>query len=108
MLNKLLCTVEDFTVVGNSSIFDLPEIVSKNPDVIIMDIRLINNSGIEATSLIKKRLPHVKVLMLSGYLSKALIGSSIKAGASGYLTKYITRETLRPTWGLQSTRTQWL
>ena len=94
LLSKQLLSIRGFKVVGSAEGFSMDEIVSKNPDVVIMDIRLINENGIDATSIIKQRLPNVKVLMLSGFCSKALIGASIKAGASGYLTKYITRKTL--------------
>ncbi|MGH2724473.1 MAG: response regulator [Actinomycetota bacterium] len=62
------------------------------PDVVLMDVRMPKNSGIEATQRIKELLPHVKIMMLTISDEEADLYESIKAGASGYLLKEISTE----------------
>jgi DNA-binding NarL/FixJ family response regulator len=65
-----------------------------NPDVVIMDIRLPDSSGIEACREIRARNPAIKVLMLTSYADDEAIFASIIAGASGYILKQIRSQTL--------------
>jgi DNA-binding NarL/FixJ family response regulator len=58
-----------------------------HPDVIIMDIRMPNLSGVEATRRIRSELPDVQVLVLTAYDDDQYIFSLLQAGASGYLLK---------------------
>jgi DNA-binding NarL/FixJ family response regulator len=57
------------------------------PDVVIMDISMPNLNGIEATSLIIREVPGVKIIALSMYSNKKFIIDVLKAGASGYVLK---------------------
>ena len=57
------------------------------PDVVVMDIAMPELNGLEATYQIKKRFPHVKVLILSVYANEEYIFQTLRAGASGYLVK---------------------
>lgn len=57
------------------------------PDVVLMDIKLPGMSGIEAVSILKKRLPTVEFVMLTIYEDAESIFRALKAGASGYLIK---------------------
>ena len=59
------------------------------PDVIVMDVRLPDGSGIEATREIRAEQPTVKVLMLTSYPDEAAVLAAIVAGASGYLLKQV-------------------
>ncbi len=59
------------------------------PDVVVMDIRLVDGSGIEATREIRDRLPHTKVLMLTSFDDDEALYASIMAGAAGYVLKQI-------------------
>ena len=59
------------------------------PDVIVMDIRLPDGSGIEATREIRAEHPEVRVVMLTSYPDEEAIFASIVAGASGYLLKQV-------------------
>jgi two-component system, NarL family, response regulator DevR len=59
------------------------------PDVVLMDVRLPDGSGIEATREIRDRWPETKVVMLTGYADTEALFASILAGASGYLLKQI-------------------
>ena len=59
------------------------------PDVVVMDVRLTDGSGIEATREIRARQPKVKVLMLTSFADEEALFASIMAGASGYVLKQI-------------------
>lgn len=60
------------------------------PDVVIMDIRLPDGSGIEACRTIRERRPETAVLMLTSYADEEALFASILAGAAGYLLKQST------------------
>lgn len=57
------------------------------PNVVIMDIVMPDLNGIEATRQIVKDLPRVKIIVLSMYSDKGLVGGILRAGASGFLLK---------------------
>jgi len=59
------------------------------PDLVIMDIRLPDGSGIEATREIRAENPAIRVLMLTSYPDEEAVFAAIMAGASGYLLKKI-------------------
>src|SRR5947207_7428345 len=59
------------------------------PDVIVMDVRLSDGSGIEATREIRARHPNTKVLMLTSFADDEALFASIMAGASGYVLKQV-------------------
>ena len=59
----------------------------ERPDVIVMDIRLLEGSGIEATREIRARLPQTQVLMLTSFADDEALYASIMAGAAGYVLK---------------------
>ena len=57
------------------------------PDVVVMDTRLPDRSGIEACRDVRDENPNVKVLMLTSYGDQTAVVRSIMAGASGYIIK---------------------
>ena len=57
------------------------------PDVVIMDVRLPDGSGVEACRSIREAHPDTKVIMLTSYADDDALFASIIAGASGYLLK---------------------
>jgi DNA-binding NarL/FixJ family response regulator len=59
------------------------------PDIVIMDVRLPDGSGIEACRAIRAELPETRVVMLTSYPDEEAVLSAIVAGASGYLLKQI-------------------
>lgn len=60
------------------------------PDLIIMDVRLPDRSGIEACREIRAQLPATRVIMLTSYPSEQATVAALIAGASGYLLKEVS------------------
>lgn len=59
------------------------------PDIILMDVRMPEMNGVEATATIKKELPSSQVIMLTTFDDEEFIMQSLLAGACGYLMKDI-------------------
>ena len=64
------------------------------PDVVVMDVRLSDGSGIEATRDIRAARPQTAVLMLTSFADDEALFASIMAGAAGYVLKQIRGEEL--------------
>ncbi len=60
-----------------------------DPDVVVLDVRLPDGSGVEACREIRQRFPEVKVLMLTSFADEEALMSAIIAGAAGYVLKRI-------------------
>lgn len=65
-----------------------------NPHVVLMDVRLPGEGGIEATQTITSRFPNTHVVMLTSYADEALVIRAIRAGAVGYVLKQVGNEEL--------------
>ncbi|HEX9696110.1 MAG TPA: response regulator transcription factor [Actinomycetota bacterium] len=59
------------------------------PDIIVMDVRLADGSGIEATREIRAQRPEVRVVMLTSFADEDALFASILAGAAGYVLKQV-------------------
>ena len=57
------------------------------PDIVVMDVRMPELSGVEATRQIREALPEVQVLVLTAHDDDQYVFSLLEAGASGYLLK---------------------
>lgn len=64
------------------------------PNVVLMDLRLPDGSGIEACREIRSELPEVRVLILTSYPDEQAVMATIMAGAAGYFLKDIGHEAL--------------
>lgn len=69
-------------------------ILEKNPDVVLMDIGLPEMDGIQATNLIKKANPNIKVLIFTSRESDDDVFDSLSAGADGYIMKGANEQQL--------------
>ena len=93
---QLLAQFDEVQVIGEAS--DGREAVKLagdlHPDVVVMDVRLPNLNGIEATHIISRKFPNIKVLILSAYDDDSYIFPLFEAGARGYLLKTSSGEEL--------------
>lgn len=64
------------------------------PDVVVMDVRLPDGSGVEACREIRAQLPDTRMIMLTSYADDEAIMASIMAGASAYLLKQVRSSQL--------------
>lgn len=90
-LVALLDRREDFQVVAEAGTM-AEAIAAANrfePDMIVMDVRLPDGSGIEACREIRADHPETRIVMLTSYPDEEAVLSAIIAGASGYLLKQI-------------------
>jgi two-component system response regulator DevR len=90
-LKAMLEAAGDVRVVAEASTVRdaIAEAARTRPDVIIMDVRLADGSGIEATREIRAQRSETKVLMLTSFADDEALFASILAGASGYVLKQI-------------------
>jgi DNA-binding NarL/FixJ family response regulator len=93
-LELLLKLEKDITIVGMAT--DGAEAVEltqrKQPDLVLMDLKMPIMNGVEAIREIKAKCPGVKVLVLTTYGSDEWVFDAIRAGAAGYLLKDAPRE----------------
>jgi len=59
----------------------------ERPNVVVMDVRLPDGSGVEACREIRSQLPETRMIMLTSYADEEAVLASILAGASAYLLK---------------------
>ncbi len=95
-LVQILENIDDIecVIVCASAEEALEKIPSKNPDVVLMDIKLPRMSGIQCVTELKRILPEVQVIMVTVYEDSDRIFKALKAGASGYLVKSCPPEQL--------------
>ena len=95
-LMTLLNDQPDMEVVGEASTAAEAISVVKNtqPDVVLMDIRIPGEGGIEATRQIVSLFPESRVVILTSFADDELIMRAISAGAIGYVLKQVGNEEL--------------
>jgi DNA-binding NarL/FixJ family response regulator len=95
-LRSLLRRRSDMAVVGeaDSVASAIEEARRSQPDVVVMDVRLSDGSGVEACREIRAERPDTKVIMLTSYADDEAVFASILAGASGYLLKQTRTQAL--------------
>jgi DNA-binding NarL/FixJ family response regulator len=88
-LTSLLADDERVEVVGQAvDGADAVKLAGKlKPDVVLMDIKMPNVDGIEATRTIMETVPGVRILILTTFETDSQVIQALKAGASGYVLK---------------------
>ena len=88
-LTSLLSEDERVDVVGQAidGADALKQAIKLKPDVVLMDIKMPNVDGIEATRQILEAVPGIKVLILTTFETDSQVIQALKAGASGYVLK---------------------
>lgn len=95
-VRSVLANHADIEVVGEAdgspSLF--ANIATLNPDIILLDIRMPGQNGIEITLRLKREYPDVKVILLTTYDDEEFLFGALRAGAEGYLLKSASNEVL--------------
>jgi DNA-binding NarL/FixJ family response regulator len=95
-LTSMLASADDLECVGEAadgaSALDLVEHLS--PDVVLLDLSMPGQGGIEVTRAIRRTAQAVRVLVLTAFGEPDLVLEAVHAGADGYLLKHNAAETL--------------
>lgn len=88
-LRALLNNEADMLVVGEAANAEeaVLQVMDHKPDVVLMDISLGGESGIEVTKLLTARDPNLRILMLTIHEDETLLRTAIQNGAAGYILK---------------------
>ena len=97
--NNISWEKEGFEFVGEASDGELayPMIQRTRPDILITDIKMPFMDGLELSRLVKKELPDIKIIILSGYEEFSYAQEAISIGITDYLLKPITGARLLET-----------
>ncbi|HEY8340456.1 MAG TPA: response regulator transcription factor [Egibacteraceae bacterium] len=90
-LRSMLEAYDDFEVVAEAATADEAVLRARSykPDVVVMDVRLPDRSGVVACRDIRAENPNIAVLMLTSFSDDQALFDSIMAGAAGYVLKQI-------------------
>lgn len=94
-LSNMIQEADDIILAGCASGYDeaLQQIKISNPDLVITDLSMPGKSGIELIGKIHELYPHIKILVLSMYVTDDYIFNTLKEGAMGYLPKQDTTKS---------------
>lgn len=95
-IRAVLAETDDLEVVAEADGMRqaIENVERMTPDVVIMDLRLADESGIEVTRDIRAHRPGIRVLMLSSFADEEAVLAAIMAGASGYVLKQVSGDDL--------------
>ena len=90
-VRRALDGVEDIEVVGEAQTGSqvLPMVSRTNPDVVLLDLRMPDMSGLACLEAIKQRHPKVKVVVLSAFSDSDHINGAFQRGATAYIVKTV-------------------
>lgn len=95
-LRSLLAGHHDLEIVGEAEDGTqvLPFLSKNSADVILLDIQMKGQSGIEVARRVRASYPDVKIVILTTYDDDSLLREAMEAGVHGYLLKSVSHETL--------------
>jgi DNA-binding NarL/FixJ family response regulator len=95
-LARICSREQDLDVVGAQTCAELalPDIFERKPDVVVTDLRMAKMSGIDCARHLRKLLPNLKILLLTGYADQTNIVDAFRVGVNGYLVKPVSTTTL--------------
>lgn len=95
-VRSLLSNYADFEVVGeaDSGASALERVGDLAPDVILLDIRMPGETGVEVLRRLRHAAPEAKVLMLTSFDDDEYVTGALRAEAHGYVLKSVSDETL--------------
>ncbi len=90
-IRAALSTADDIEIVGEASSGAqvLPLVACNDPDLVLLDVHMPHPDGLACLELIRKRHPHVKVVMLSGLDEPQVIQAALRRGASAFVLKHV-------------------
>jgi DNA-binding NarL/FixJ family response regulator len=96
-LTMVLGLLPEVEVVGSACDGDEAVVLAADllPDIVLMDLRMPRRDGVEATRLLRERVPQTKVVVLTTYADDRSVLDALRAGARGYLTKDAGRAEIR-------------
>ena len=96
-LKAMLTAEADFEIVGDAANAEqaLEMIEHLRPDVILLDVRLPKESGIDVCRTVTERYPETAVIILTTFTDETLVAQCIQAGARGFIVKDIERFDLK-------------
>ena len=87
-LSRVLAREPDIEIAGvAATVAQVRTVIRPDVDVVLMDYRLPDGTGIDATRIVKAQAPMARVVMLTAIADDETVLESIQAGADGYLTK---------------------
>ena len=98
-LRLLISSTDDMTLVGEAESGEavLTQLADLQPDLVLMDIHMPGENGIEVTRRIKQHYPDLIVLMLTMFEDDKSVFAAMRAGASGYVLKGIKHNEMLQT-----------
>lgn len=95
-LRSLLAGHPDLEIVGDAEdgAEVLPFLSRNMVDVILLDIQMKKQSGIEVARRVRTSHPNIKIIVLTTYDDESLLREAMEAGVHGYLLKSVSHETL--------------
>jgi RNA polymerase sigma factor (sigma-70 family) len=95
-ISAMLGAERDMTVVGQAGNGReaLAAVKSARPDVVMLDIKMPEAGGLEVLQSIQQACPKARVIVFTMYENPAYVNAAIRAGASGYVLKSVSREEL--------------
>ena len=92
-LKAMLVTEPDFEIVGGAANARqaLEMVEQVHPDIVLLDVRLPDASGVEVCRMLSERFPEIGVIMLTTFTDEQVVAQCIQAGARGFIIKDIER-----------------
>ncbi len=82
---------------ADSGLIAIEKVQKTHFDLVLMDVRMPEISGVEALDKIKASNPEIPIIMMTAYSSNEVAAKALEKGACGYLTKPFDFENLRQT-----------
>jgi len=88
-LRSLIEAEPDLTVIGeaNDGLEAIRLTENLQPDVLLVDLAMPGLNGLEVTRQVKKKFPHVRIIVLSMHANEAYVVEALRSGATGYILK---------------------
>ncbi len=96
-LAALIATDGDFLVLGDipGGMHVTQSALDFEPDIVLMDIQLAGINGLETGAQIKRRLPQVRIVLLTALRSDEHVRMALRTGVDGYLLKDASADELK-------------